>query len=162
MELILFFLALCIFLKLELLICHHVIEPLYAIFCSKWVYKQFRSAVMRLLKQLLLYCFRWQLSTPSLWFVIYLMGPGLWATVVANFVGALIFFWVDRVIFGTRHIQEWEVKRVGVCYACGKIGKVRRLAYDASGYDRREDPDPQFRCEGCSKIKLRMLNLTKP
>ncbi|MFA5037651.1 MAG: hypothetical protein WC479_10810 [Candidatus Izemoplasmatales bacterium] len=117
---------------------------------------------MRLLKQLLLYCLRWQMSTPSLWFVIYLMGPGLKATIVANFVGALIFFWVDRVIFGVRSVQEWEIKRVGVCYDCGHIGQVKRLRYDPSGYDRREDPSPQFRCEGCSKIKLRLLNLRSP
>jgi hypothetical protein len=101
------------------------------------------------------------MSTPSLWFVIYLMGPGLWATVVANLVGALIFFWVDRVIFGARAVQEWEVVRLGVCYDCGHIGTVKRLRYDSSGYDRREDPNPQYRCEGCSKIKLRLLNLSK-
>jgi hypothetical protein len=161
-ELILAFIVLCLLLKLEMLFIHHVAEPLYAIFCSRWIYKQFRSAVMRLLKKLLLYCLRWQMSTPTLWLVIWWLGPGLWGTIVANFIGALIFFWVDRVIFGVRHIQEWEIKRVGVCYACGSIGKVKRLAYDASGYDRREDPDPQYRCEGCSKIKLRLINLAKP
>ncbi len=117
---------------------------------------------MRLFKQYLLYCLRWQMSTPTLWVVIWWLGPGLWGTIVANFIGALIFFWVDRVIFGVHAYQEWEIKRVGVCYGCGKIGPVKRLRYDpASGYDRRDDPDPQFRCESCSKIKLRLLNLSK-
>jgi len=160
--LLLAYLALCLFLLIELLFFRHVVEPLFNFWAAHWIYKQFRVSVMRLIKKYLLYCLRWQMSTPTLWVVICWLGPVLWGTVVPNFIGALIFFWVDRAIFGVNAYQEWEIKRVGVCYDCGHIGQVKRLRYDPSGYDRREDPSPQFRCEGCSKIKLRLLNLISP
>lgn len=50
----------------------------------------------------LLYAGRWQMSTPVLWLVIALMGAGLVETIVANAIGASIFYWVDRLIFGGR------------------------------------------------------------
>lgn len=52
-------------------------------------------------KQYLAYLIRWQLSTPILAIVLNLLAdiPILWATVIANFVGSLIFFWIDRKIF---------------------------------------------------------------
>lgn len=55
----------------------------------------------RLLKELALYLVRWQLSTPILAVcLVWLASMGeFWATVVANFIGGLIFFWVDRLIF---------------------------------------------------------------
>ncbi|NLA38893.1 MAG: hypothetical protein GX882_05860 [Methanomicrobiales archaeon] len=48
-----------------------------------------------------LYLIRWQLSTPILAGVLYLLaGLGaLTATIIANLIGGLIFFWVDRFIF---------------------------------------------------------------
>jgi len=51
------------------------------------------------MKRLVLYLLRWQLSTPTLWLVIHLLGAGLWQTIVANLIGGLIFYWVDRWIF---------------------------------------------------------------
>ena len=52
------------------------------------------------LRQYLLYLLRWQLSTPLLFCVIYFIDlPKFWQTVLANFIGGLIFFWVDRLIF---------------------------------------------------------------
>lgn len=52
-------------------------------------------------KQYLVYLLRWQLSTPIAATVLNLLAdmPVLWATVIANLVGGLIFFWVDRKIF---------------------------------------------------------------
>lgn len=52
-------------------------------------------------KQYLVYLFRWQLSTPIVATVLNLLAdiPVLWATVIANLVGGLVFFWVDRKIF---------------------------------------------------------------
>lgn len=51
-------------------------------------------------KQYFIYLVRWQLSTPILAIVLKLLAdiPTLWATVVANLIGGLIFFWVDRKI----------------------------------------------------------------
>lgn len=62
-------------------------------------YKSMRAK--KTFKELALYLMRWQLSTPILAFcVVYLATFGeFWATVIANFIGGLIFFWVDRLIF---------------------------------------------------------------
>jgi hypothetical protein len=52
------------------------------------------------MKKLLLYLTRWQLSTPILAFcVIYLPGSSLVKTIVANLIGGLIFYTVDKKIF---------------------------------------------------------------
>jgi len=56
----------------------------------------------------LLYLFRWQLSTPILAPVIafFKHSPSIFGTkedwigsAIANLIGGLIFFWVDRFIF---------------------------------------------------------------
>lgn len=58
---------------------------------------------MNLIKQYLLYLIRWQLSTPILAIVISLFpetGGTHWIpSIVANLVGGLIFFWIDKLIF---------------------------------------------------------------
>ena len=49
------------------------------------------------------YILRWQMSTPILWFVFQLLGDiitaPLYAVIIANFVGALVFYKVDELIF---------------------------------------------------------------
>jgi hypothetical protein len=52
-------------------------------------------------KKYLLYLSRWQLSTPILAICLhFLAGLGeLWATILANLIGGLIFFWIDLKIF---------------------------------------------------------------
>lgn len=52
-------------------------------------------------KQYLFYVLRWQLSTPILAFCLALFTPcgKLWSTVIANLIGGLLFFWVDRYMF---------------------------------------------------------------
>lgn len=54
-----------------------------------------------MIKKYFMYLLRWQLSTPILAVVIYgLKGwPTILATIIANLVGGLIFFWVDKWIF---------------------------------------------------------------
>ncbi len=53
-----------------------------------------------MIKSYFLYLLRWQLSTPILAVcLIWLHSLGeLWATIIANLIGGLIFFWVDRKI----------------------------------------------------------------
>lgn len=53
------------------------------------------------MKKFLLYLLRWEMSTPILAIcVAVLSGIGsFWASVIANAIGAAIFFWVDRLIF---------------------------------------------------------------
>lgn len=60
------------------------------------------------MKKYLLYLGRWQLSTPILALVMAKMaiGSGMVKVVVANLVGGLIFFWVDRLIFGINDKKE--------------------------------------------------------
>ena len=50
------------------------------------------------------YLIRWQLSTPILAAVIYALKncSTLISTIIANLIGGLIFFWVDRLIFKKR------------------------------------------------------------
>lgn len=54
-----------------------------------------------MLKRYLFYLIRWQLSTPILTLVLTWLSDmdTLLATIIANLIGGLIFFWVDSFIF---------------------------------------------------------------
>lgn len=70
-----------------------------------------------------LYLIRWQLSTPILAGVLYVLSTmdKVSATVIANLIGGLIFYWVDMFIFTSdRFAVQWEVKDIVVCVDCGK------------------------------------------
>lgn len=55
---------------------------------------------MFMIKKYFLYLVRWQLSTPILALVLYLLDFNeIIETIIANLIGGLIFFWVDRMIF---------------------------------------------------------------
>ncbi|OPY75310.1 MAG: hypothetical protein A4E63_00421 [Syntrophorhabdus sp. PtaU1.Bin050] len=106
-----------------------------------------------------LYLVRWQLSTPILAGVLFMLGSlgNLAATTIANLVGGLIFFWVDRFIFTSRLLSvQWEVRDAVVCVDCGKEARGYRIVM-AEGYDRTRDKKPQFRCEECSQKKTETL-----
>ena len=112
-----------------------------------------------MLRRYLLYLTRWQLSTPILAFcVAYFARFGnLWATVLANFIGGLIFFWVDQYIFTNRILGiSWAVKDDVVCADCGQVARGYRLV-KAPNYDRSRDTEPEFRCEKCSAAKTQAL-----
>jgi len=112
-----------------------------------------------MIKRYVAYLVRWQLSTPILALVlVWLSSFGkLAATIVANLIGGLIFFWVDRFIFSTEKLGPiWEVRENVKCVDCGKIGRGYRLV-KAVNYDRVKDPKPEFRCEKCSKRKTEEL-----
>jgi hypothetical protein len=81
----------------------------------------------------------------------------LYATIIANLIGGLIFFWVDKFIFTSKKLDsvEWEVIEEAVCYDCGKLDRGYRIR-KAKGYDRTGEV-PQFRCELCSKAKTEEL-----
>ena len=63
-------------------------------------------------KKYFLYLIRWQLSTPILAVcVIWLASLGTtWATIIANFIGGLIFFWVDKWIFNKNKIPSKDIE----------------------------------------------------
>jgi hypothetical protein len=111
------------------------------------------------LKRYGLYLLRWQASTPILagvGILLISMGP-LFAAIIANLIGGLIFFWVDQFIFTSRSLSaQWEVKDTITCVDCGKVARGYRLVR-TSNYDRTEDPEPKFRCEECSKKKTAEL-----
>lgn len=110
------------------------------------------------IKQYALYLVRWQLSTPILAItLVWLSSMGeLKATIVANFIGGLIFFWVDRFIFTSRYLQpQWEVQENIGCADCGKITRGYRLV-KTKNYDRSKAL-PVFRCEICSQKKTEKL-----
>lgn len=112
-----------------------------------------------MIRKYLFYLFRWQLSTPIL--AVVLLWLNNWnvtvATIVANLIGGLIFFWIDRYIFKVDYkIPLWEIKENVKCADCGQTAKGYRLV-KTKNYDRVGDKRPQFRCETCSKEKLTKL-----
>ena len=58
-----------------------------------------------MLKKYLLYLLRWQLSTPPLAICCWAFSSlgVIPATIIANLIGGLIFFWVDLLIFRGRN-----------------------------------------------------------
>ena len=57
-----------------------------------------------------MYAMRWQLSTPIYALVLYLVSDKFGyttKTIIANFIGACIFYWVDKFIF-LKHRHETE------------------------------------------------------
>ena len=111
-----------------------------------------------MLRRYILYLFRWQLSTPILAGVLILLSSigNLWGTIVANFIGGLVFFWVDMFIFTSDKLgATWQVKENVECVDCGKIARGYRLV-KTKNYDRT-NAKPQFRCEKCSIKKAEEL-----
>ena len=114
---------------------------------------------MKLAKKYFLYLVRWQLSTPILAIVLKLLADmdTLWATVIANFIGGLIFFWVDKIIFKKKSdIPLWEIEDNVECYDCHKHTKGYRIV-SWGNYDRTEDKHPQYRCQECSIKKMETI-----
>jgi len=114
---------------------------------------------MRLFKKYLLYLIRWQLSTPILAVVLYFLTDmnTLLATVLANFIGGLIFFWVDKFIF-KKVVNKplWEIVDNYECFDCHKKGRSYRIV-EWGKYDKSNDAKPEFRCEECSIKKMKKI-----
>ncbi|MDR1491841.1 MAG: hypothetical protein LBT05_03850 [Planctomycetaceae bacterium] len=114
-----------------------------------------------MVKKYCFYLFRWQLSTPILAVVLIALHGLLndWIiTIIANLIGGLIFFWVDRIIFKVEYtFPLWEIKDNIICADCGQTCRGFRLV-KTNNYDRINDKEPQFRCETCSHEKIKQLN----
>jgi len=108
-----------------------------------------------LTKRFILYLIRWQLSTPILWLVIRNLGIGIGSTVIANLLGASIFFWVDKFIFTSKAVEMWHFQEKGRCDDCGKETSLWRLVL-APNYDKRQS-EPKFFCMECSKKRTEEL-----
>jgi len=118
----------------------------------------------------ILYLVRWQLSTIILAPVVayFKNSPSTFGTkedwvaaAVANLIGGCIFFWVDQFIFKSKTIEKWEVLKRGQCFDCGKGDLVKRLVLAPGGYNREDDPNPEYRCPECSQKKLTKLKQSK-
>ncbi|MBU0999886.1 hypothetical protein KKE78_00620 [Patescibacteria group bacterium] len=117
-------------------------------------------------KRYFLYLIRWQLSTPILAPVIayFKHSSSVFGTAedwigssVANLIGGLIFFWVDKFIFTSKTLRsQWEVKDDIECFDCEKTARGYRLA-KATNYNRLNNQPPEFRCECCSQRKSKQL-----
>ena len=52
------------------------------------------------MKKYILYLLRWQLSSPILALVLWTLHANIIIkTIIANLIGGIIFFWVDKRIF---------------------------------------------------------------
>lgn len=82
------------------------------------------------------------------------------AATIENFIGGLIFFWMDRFIFYHKiKIPMWEVKEEITCVDCNKQGRGYRLLQTPEGYDKINDLNPKFRCELCSSKKFKKMSI---
>jgi hypothetical protein len=116
-------------------------------------------------KRYFLYLVRWQLSTPLLAPIISIVKSGSvsfgstgdWiGAAVANMVGGLIFFWVDKFIFTSKKIDSiWQIKEKSTCVDCGKVCRGYRLV-KSKNYDKTK-AKIEFRCETCSIKKAQNL-----
>lgn len=107
-------------------------------------------------RKYIFYLIRWQLSTPILAIVLIVLSNmnTITATIIANLIGGLIFFWVDRFIFRSLSKNPlWEIRNDTVCADCGKRGCGYRIV-EWLGYNRKNDKVPQFRCEHCRDKKM--------
>lgn len=111
-----------------------------------------------MIKRYICYLLRWQLSTFILAPIIAMLSNcNAWvAAAVANLIGGLIFFWVDRHIFATPTYALWQIREKVVCADCGHEAKGFRLV-KTRNYDRTNDKRPEFRCEICSEKKTKEL-----
>lgn len=118
---------------------------------------------MKLIKKYSLYLLRWQLSTPILAIVLKLLSNmnTLTATIIANLIGGLIFFWIDKLIFKKKSdVPLWEIKDDVNCHDCHKKTRGYRIV-EWGNYDRSEDKNPQYRCKECSIKKMNTINKEK-
>ena len=111
-------------------------------------------------KKYALYLLRWQLSTPILALVIWLLGatlPTILVTIIANLIGGAIFFWIDRVIFRTTSkLPLWEIEDNKTCVDCGQYGTGYRIV-EWRGYNRRVISNAKYRCIQCKDVKRNQL-----
>lgn len=55
------------------------------------------------MKRFILYLIRWQLSTPILAICLYRLNFNIAVnTILANLIGGIIFYWIDKSIFKER------------------------------------------------------------
>lgn len=117
---------------------------------------------MKFAKKYFLYLIRWQLSTPILAVVLLVLSDlNAWAaTIIANLIGGLIFFWIDMLIFKKKSdVPLWEIKNNVKCADCNKECKGYRIVMWGN-YDKSTDKNPKYRCKKCSLKKKNEVEKT--
>ena len=116
---------------------------------------------MKTAKQYAMYLIRWQLSTPILAGVLIVMnkfgiGAAI-ATITANLIGGLIFYWIDKFIFRKKILVPWwEAKENIICSNCGNSAARGYRLIKSKNYNA-EYKKPIFLCENCSMKKAESL-----
>ncbi|MFA5777723.1 MAG: hypothetical protein WC906_04755 [Parcubacteria group bacterium] len=132
----------------------NLIGGLIFFWIDKYIFSSDRSDIFR---KYLFYLGRWQLTSITLYPCLLLFGSGLSGVIAGNFIGGLIFFWVDKYIFSDKIVPTyWEIVEKSTCYDCGKMGRGYRIV-KAKNYDKTKDKEPQYRCEECSARKTEEL-----
>ncbi len=112
----------------------------------------------KLFQKYAMYLFRWQLTSLTMYPIVTIFGGELFGVFIANFIGGIIFFWVDRWIFTGKTVPVlWEVKENVLCFDCKKNSLRGYRIVLAPDYDRRNYANPEFRCEKCSIKKTNSL-----
>jgi OFA family oxalate/formate antiporter-like MFS transporter len=99
----------------------------------------------------------------SAWAVAGLFGNQLASFIMRSFtlnilyavLGALFLIEMIILIVWAKFISHpvWETKEDAVCADCEAHCRGYRII-EWLGYDRKDDPHPQFRCESCKDVKL--------
>jgi hypothetical protein len=132
----------------------NLIGGLIFFWIDKYIFGSDREDIFR---KYLFYLGRWQLTSITLYPCLLLFGSGLFGVIMGNFIGGLIFFWVDKYIFSDRIVPTyWEIVEKATCFDCGKIGRGYRIV-KAKNYNKTKDKEPQYRCEECSPRKTEEL-----
>ena len=117
----------------------------------------FSSDRNNLWKKYAMYLGRWQLTSITLYPCMLIFGSDVFGVMMANFIGAIFFFWVDKYIFRDKAIPTfWEILEETTCADCGKVGRGYRIV-KAKNYNKTKDKTPEYRCEECSKRKTEEL-----
>lgn len=78
------------------------------------------------MKKFIVYLIRWQLSTPILAIVLYYLPFNtLTNTIIANLIGGIIFFWVDRLIFNKEIPKIKHKGKITIHYKDGKKEHIK-------------------------------------
>lgn len=117
-----------------------------------------------MVKRYILYLIRWQLSTPILAPIVAMFTHAPWygtkeswvGAIVANLIGGLIFFWIDKIIFTSKVGSVWHVKEDIICSDCHHAADRGYRLVKSINYDKIKG-NSEYRCEKCSIKKAKEL-----
>lgn len=117
-----------------------------------------------MVKRYILYLIRWQLSTPILAPIVAIFTHSPWygtkeswiGAIVANLIGGLIFFWIDKIIFTSKVGSIWHIKEDILCPDCNHFVDRGYRLVKSINYNKLKG-NSEYRCEKCSIKKAKEL-----